>query len=60
LTSEITCLASRPGQSGNDAQEGFKLHFNSVERPVQVYLPPKTYHDAMGFILQRLIHVAHE
>ena len=60
LTSQITCLASRPGQSGNDAQGGFKLRFNSVERPVQVYLPPKTYHDAMGFILQRLTPVAHE
>ena len=31
--------------------------FNSVERPVQVYLPPATYHDALGFFLQHLTPV---
>jgi len=31
-----------------------------VERPVQVYLPPKIYHDALGFILEQLTPVAHE
>jgi len=59
LTSHITCLASRPGQVGTDVQEGFKLRFNSAELPVQVYLPPKTFYDALGFILQHLTPVAH-
>jgi len=55
-----TCLASQNGQTGNDAQEEFGLCFNSVERPVQVYLPPTMYHDTLGFILQHLTPVAHE
>jgi len=58
LTSRITCLASRLGQAGNDEQEGFKLLFNSVTPPVQVYLPPQNFHNAMGFILQHLTPVA--
>ena len=60
MTSHIMCLASQSGQTGNDEQKGFKLRFNSVEHLVQVYLPPKTYHDALGFILQHLTLVAHE
>jgi len=51
LTSHITCLTGQSGQTGNDEQEGFELRFNSVECPVQVYLPPKTYHVPLGFIL---------
>jgi len=60
LTSHITCLASQCGQTGNHAQEEFDLCFNNVERPVQVYLPPKIHHDALGFILEQLTPVAHE
>jgi len=60
LTSHITCLASQSGQTGNDAQEVFDLCFNSVGRPAQVYLPPKTYHNALVFILQHLTPLAHE
>jgi len=60
LTSHITCLVSQSGQTGNDAQEEFDLCFNRVEWPVQVYLPPKIYHDALGFILKHLPPVAHE
>jgi len=60
LTSHITCMASRPGPAGTDAQEGFQLRFNSVGRPVKVYLPPPTYQDALGFILQHLTPLAHE
>ena len=59
LTSQFMCLANRPGQVGTHVQERFKLHFSSAERPVQVYLPPKTFHDALGFILQHLTPVAH-
>ena len=60
LTSHITCLASQCGQTGNHAQEEFDLCFNNVERPVQVFLPPKIHHDALGFILEHLTPVAHE
>ena len=60
LTSHITCLASRSRQTDNDAQEGFKFRFNILECPVQVYLPPKTYHDALRFILQHFTPIAHE
>jgi len=31
-----------------------------VERPLQVYLPPKNHHDALGFILEHLTPVALE
>ena len=60
LTSHIKCLASQNGQTGNHVQEKFDLCFNDVERPVQVYLPPKIYHDALGFILEHLTPLAHE
>jgi len=60
LTSHITCMASRPGPAGTDAQEGSQLRFNSVGRPVQVYLPPPTYQDALSFIVQHLTPIAHE
>ena len=60
LTLHITCLASQYGQTGNGAHEEIDLCCNSVEQPVQVYLPPKIYHDALGFILQHLTPVAHE
>jgi len=54
------CLASQSGQTGNHAQEEFDLCFNDMERPVQVYLPPNIYHDALGFILEHWTPVAHE
>ena len=60
MTSHITCLASQCGRTENHAQEEFDLCFNNVERPVHVYLPPKIYHDALGFILEHLTSVAHE
>jgi len=58
LTSHITCLASQCGQTGNHAQEEFDLCFNNVERPVQVFLPSKINHDALGFILEHSTPVA--
>jgi len=60
LTSHSTCLASQSEQTGNNAQEGFDLCLNSVEQPAQVYLPLRTYHNALGFILQHLTPVTRE
>ena len=60
LTSHITCLVSQCGQTGNHSQEEFDPCFNNVELRVQVLLPPKIHHDALGFILEHLTPVAHE
>jgi len=60
LTSHIKYLTSQCGQTGNHTQEEFDLSFNNVERPVHVYLPPKIYHDALGFILEHLTPFLHE
>jgi len=44
--------------------KSFSCHFggvfNNVEQPVQVFLPPKIYRDALGFILEHLTPLAHE